>query len=111
MIRNRLDRRWSRSVADAVDLLNVFSPFYENQPGRNTVLQGSADDTVGEKTWAVYGQLAWAGDIAGRRANALIGVRYEQTRVNSIALQSVPQAIRWAADNDFTSMVGLPAVP
>ncbi|RYD67270.1 MAG: TonB-dependent receptor [Sphingomonadales bacterium] len=87
--------------ANAVDLLNVFSPFYENQPGRNTVLQGSADDTVGEKTWAVYGQLAWGGEIAGRRANALIGVRYEQTRVTALALQSVPSAIRWASDNDL----------
>lgn len=86
---------------NAVDLLNVFSPYYENRPGRNTVLQGSADDTVGEKTWAIYGQMAWGGEIAGRRANALIGVRYEQTRVNAVALQSVPSAIRWASDNDL----------
>ena len=86
---------------NAVDLLNVFSPFYENQPGRNTVLQGSADDTVGEKTWAVYGQMAWGGEIAGRKANALFGVRYERTNVTSISVQSVPAAIRWAADNDL----------
>ncbi|MGK6357129.1 TonB-dependent receptor [Sphingomonas sp. DT-207] len=86
---------------DAVELLDIFSPFYVNQPGRGIALQGTADDTVGEKTWAVFGQLAWAGEIAGRRANALIGVRYEQTRVTSIAVQSVPQAIRWAADNDL----------
>ncbi|GAA0734874.1 TonB-dependent receptor [Sphingomonas japonica] len=87
--------------ANANDLLNIFSPFYENVPGRNTALQGSNDDTVSEKTWAVYGQLAWGGDIAGRRANALIGVRYEQTRVNSVSLQSVPVSINWASDNDF----------
>ncbi|WP_029936185.1 TonB-dependent receptor [Sphingomonas sp. UNC305MFCol5.2] len=86
---------------NAVDLLDIFSPYYVNQPGRNIALQGSADDTVSEKTWAVYGQLTWAGEIAGRKANALIGVRYEKTKVNSIALQSVPQAIRWAADNDL----------
>jgi TonB-dependent receptor len=86
---------------NAVDLLDIFSPYYVNQPGRNIANQGSADDTVGEKTWAVYGQLTWAGEIAGRKANALIGVRYEQTRVNSVALQSVPAAIRWAADNDL----------
>ena len=86
---------------DAVDLLDIFSPFYEPQLGRNTVLQGSADDTVSEKTWAVYGQMAWGGEIGGRRANALIGVRYEQTRVNSIGIQAVPLAIRWAQDNDL----------
>ena len=86
---------------DAVELLDIFSPYYVNQPGRGIALQGSADDTVGEKTWAVFGQLAWAGEIAGRRANALIGVRYEQTRVTAVAVQSVPQAIRWASDNDL----------
>ena len=87
--------------ANAVDLLNIFSPFYENQPGRNTALQGTADDTVGEKTWAVYGQMAWGGEIGGRKANALIGVRYERTNVTSIGIQSVPTAIRWASDNDL----------
>jgi TonB-dependent receptor len=88
---------------NAVDLLDVFSPYYTNSgiAGRGVMQQGSADDTVGEKTWAVYGQLAWAGEIAGRRANALIGVRYEQTRVNSLSLQSVPAAMRWTQDNDF----------
>lgn len=86
---------------NAIDLLNIFSPYYENVPGRNTALQGSNDDTVSEKTWAVYGQLAWGGEIGGRRANALIGVRYEQTKVNALSLQSVPVSINWASDNDF----------
>ncbi|RYD24738.1 MAG: TonB-dependent receptor, partial [Lysobacteraceae bacterium] len=56
----------------------------------------------------VYGQLAWGGELAGRRANALIGVRYEKTRVNSIALQSVPTALEWQSDNDF-AIIGGPA--
>ncbi|WP_199560176.1 TonB-dependent receptor [Sphingomonas psychrotolerans] len=88
---------------NAVDLLNVFSPYYTNSgiAGRGVMQQGSADDTVGEKTWAVYGQMAWSGEIGGRRANALIGARYEQTRVNSLSLQSVPAAMRWTQDNDF----------
>ena len=91
---------------DAVDLLNIYSPYYANVPGRANVLQGSTDDTVGEKTYAVYGQLAWGGDIGGRRANALIGVRYEQTRVNSVGLQSIPTALAWQSDNDFTVLGG-----
>lgn len=86
---------------NAVDLLNIFSPYYEPVAGRGTTLQGSADDTVGEKTWAVYGQLNWDGELAGRPASALIGVRYERTNVRSVALQSVPLAIRWASDNDL----------
>lgn len=87
--------------ANAVDLLDIFQPYYENVPGRNTALQGSADDTVGEETWAVFGQMNWKGDIAGRRANLLLGARYEETRVTSIARQSVPLGIRWASDNDL----------
>jgi TonB-dependent receptor len=88
---------------NAVDLLDVFSPYYANSgiAGRGVMNQGSADDTVGEKTWAVYGQMNWSGEIGGRKANALIGVRYEQTRVNSISLQAVPAAMRWQSDNDF----------
>ncbi|WBH15527.1 TonB-dependent receptor [Sphingomonas radiodurans] len=101
--------------ADAVDLLDVFEPYYAtaqgNRAARPAVLQGSSDDTVGEKTWAVYGQLAWGGEIAGRRANALIGVRYEQTRVNSVALQSVPLSLQWQADNDFNVLGGPPGAP
>jgi len=94
---------------DAVDLLNIFSPYYANNPqfnNRGVVNQGSTDDTVGEKTWATYGQLAWGGEIAGRRANALIGVRYEQTRVRSVSLQSIPAALAWQSDNDFTVLGG-----
>ncbi|TCQ08497.1 TonB-dependent receptor [Sphingomonas sp. PP-CC-3A-396] len=91
---------------NAVDLLNVFSPYYANVPGRGRVLQGATDDTVGEKTWAVYGQMKWAGDIGGRRANALIGVRYEQTRVDSLAIQSIPTALEWQSDNDFAILGG-----
>ncbi len=92
--------------ADAVDLLDVFSPYYANVPGRADVLQGSSDDTVREKTLAAYGQLAWGGDIGGRRANALIGVRYEQTWVRSLSLQSIPTALAWQSDNDFTVLGG-----
>jgi TonB-dependent receptor len=93
---------------NAVDLNNFYSPFYANSgiPGRGVNLNGSSDDTVGEKTWAVYGQMAWGGEIAGRRANALIGVRYEKTNVNSVSLQSVPQALVWQSDNDFTVLGG-----
>jgi TonB-dependent receptor len=104
--------------ADAVDLLNVFEPYYTSavpaspgvaaRPARPAILQGSSDDTVGEKTWAAYGQLAWGGELAGRRANALIGVRYEQTRVNSISLQSVPTSLQWQSDNDFNVIGGPP---
>jgi TonB-dependent receptor len=92
--------------ADAVDLLDIFSPYYQNVPGRGRIVQGSSDNRVGEKTWAIYGQMAWHGDIGGRSANALIGARYEQTRVNSLALQTIPSALEWQSDNDFAILGG-----
>lgn len=89
--------------ANAVDLLDIFSPYYANSgiPGRGIMQQGTADDTVGEKTWAVFSQMAWGGEIGGRRANALIGIRYEKTNVNSVGVQSIPSALIWQSDNDF----------
>ncbi len=95
---------------NAVDLNNYYSPYYANSgiAGRGVNLNGATDDTVGEKTWAVYGQLAWGGEIGGRRANALIGVRYEKTTVNSVSVQSVPTALVWQSDNDFAVSFGPP---
>jgi TonB-dependent receptor len=96
---------------DAVDILDVFGPFYENSgiAGRQEALQGASDDTVKEKTWSAYAQLAWGGEIAGRRANALLGVRYERTRVEAIAVQSVPLGINWGGDNDLYVAGGPPS--
>jgi TonB-dependent receptor len=91
---------------NAVDLLNIFQPYYEGL-GKPVGGSGNVNDTVGEKTWAVYGQLTWNGEIAEHRASAVVGVRYEQTRVRALALQAVPTAIRWASDNDF--FVDVPA--
>ena len=91
----------------AVGLLNVLSPFYlaQDRTAGITTHQinasGNANDTVGEKTWAVFGQLTWNGEIAGRRANLLMGARYEQTRVRASSLQAVPAGIVWQSDNDF----------
>ncbi|WP_420142838.1 TonB-dependent receptor [Sphingomonas sp.] len=87
---------------NAVDLMNLFGPYYSD---RGTPPQPGAtlDDTVREKTWAAFGQLTWAGEIAGHRANAVIGVRYEQTRVRSSGFQS-GTFIRWTSDNDFFSI-------
>ncbi|WP_082474772.1 TonB-dependent receptor [Sphingomonas sp. Leaf343] len=83
---------------NAVDLNNIFSSFYAANPVNQTA---NDFDQVGEKVWAIYGQITWKGEIAGRAANLVFGTRYEQTRVRSRALQVVPSAIAWEADNDF----------
>jgi TonB-dependent receptor len=86
---------------NAIDLLDIFSPYYAAAPRNKAISNGTTlDDTVREKTWAVFGQMTWDGEIGGHKAQAVIGARYEQTRVRSLGLQGIP-SIRWAADNDF----------
>lgn len=98
--------------ANAVDLYNKLSPAYAadqnplvagvQTPVRPVRVTGNDYDNVQEKTWAIYGQVTWNGEIGGMRTNMVAGVRYEKTDVKSTALQAVPTSIVWTADNDFT---------
>jgi TonB-dependent receptor len=84
---------------NAVDLNNIFSNYYKG----NGISQTGFDfDRVGEKVWAIYGQISWKGEIAGHTANLVFGTRYEQTRTRSFARQVAPSSITWQSDNDFT---------
>jgi TonB-dependent receptor len=95
---------------NAVDLNNVFSPYYAAanplSTGNPINRTGYDNDTVSEKIWGVYGQLTWKGEIAGRNAGVVIGTRYERTRVRSSASVALPTAIKWDSDNDFSRVVG-----
>jgi TonB-dependent receptor len=93
---------------DAISLLDTFSRQYA---GNAIGITANDYDQVGEKVWAAYGQLTVKGEIGGRRANALLGMRYEKTEVDSLALQAVPTAIKWDADNDFSSVVSATVTP
>jgi TonB-dependent receptor len=64
-------------------------------------LDANTYNRVKEDIWAVYGQVTWKGEIAGRATSLVAGARFESTRVNALSLQPVPQAIVWQADNDF----------
>ena len=88
---------------NAVTLNNIFSDYYSANPINNTA---NDYDVVREKVWAVYGQITWKGEIAGRPANLLFGARYEQTRIRSSAIQYLPTAIKWDSDNDFSVVIG-----
>jgi len=96
---------------NAVDLYNALSPVYAAdgdptlagiQAGHPVQASGSSYNLVNEKTWAVYGQFSWRGDVGGMPATFLAGVRYEKTDVLSTADVTIPQAIIWTSDNDFT---------
>ena len=84
---------------NAVTLNNIFSNYYA---GNAINITANDFDQVGEKVWAIYGQLTWKGEIAGRPAGLVFGTRYEETRVNSLGRQATPTAVKWDADNDFS---------
>ncbi|WP_253189300.1 TonB-dependent receptor [Brevundimonas sp. LM2] len=105
---------------NAVDLLNALSPVYarDKNPFNNVAEAGNASavtgqdfNTVEESTWAAYGQFTWAGEVGMMPVNMTAGIRYEQTDVTSTSLVAIPTAIVWAADNDFTRIVGSQVQP
>jgi TonB-dependent receptor len=86
--------------SDAVDLYNALSPVYVGR-GNPVRVVAQANNRVEEDIAAVYGQVTWKAELAGRPATLVTGVRYEQTKVDSISQIRTPTAEVWTADNDF----------
>ena len=91
--------------ANAIDLYNALSAPYAAL-GNAVGITGQNDNDVDEDIAAVYGQLTWKAELAGRPASLVVGVRYEQTKVDSTSQLRTPRAIIWTADNDFTVATG-----
>lgn len=93
----------------AQDATKLYNALYNHYIGitndgvnHANIVDANADNRVKEDIWAAYGQLTWKGELAGRTATLVAGVRYEHTTVNATSLQQVPLAIVWEADNDFS---------
>jgi TonB-dependent receptor len=86
--------------ANAIDLYEALSPYYVGR-GNAVGITGQNNNRVDEDIWAVYGQLTWKAELAGRPASVVAGVRYERTKVDSTSLIRTPRAVIWTADNDF----------
>ncbi len=93
---------------NAIDLYNFYVPLYTAR-GATTDLWSNDYNRVDEKTWALYGQVSWKGDIGEMPATFVAGVRYEQTKVQSATRTPVTTAIIWQSDNDFTRTVSATA--
>ncbi len=89
---------------NAVELFQIFEPFYAAQGNPNNVT-GNEFDRVGEEIWSAYAQFNWNGDLAERPVNLVAGVRWENTRTTAFSLVDQPLRIEWASDNDFTRVV------
>ena len=86
---------------DATKLYNALFDAYQKL-GHNLRVDANTNNRVRETIAAVYGQFTWAGQFGDHDARMVAGVRYERTRVNSVSLQTIPTALVWQADNDFT---------
>lgn len=92
----------------AEDATKLYNALYNHYIGitndgvdHSNVIDANNDNRVKEDIWAAYGQLTWKGELAGRNATLVMGVRYEHTKVKSTSFQTVPLAVVWDADNDF----------
>jgi TonB-dependent receptor len=73
-------------------------------PGFGSV-NGDQNNAVEEEIWAAYAQVELNTELAGRPVNVVAGVRYEHTTSTSSSLVVPPSALRWDADNDFTTVL------
>lgn len=90
--------------ANAVDLNNLLSAAYAGMG--NPVNQTQADfNVIEEEILGLYAQFSWEGDVMNFPVTVVTGIRYEETQVDATALISVPEAIVWQADNDFTTIL------
>lgn len=66
----------------------------------------TTDRRIKEKTLAPYVQANFEFDVADRPAHIIVGLRYEDTTVDSRALVPIPIATRWVAVNEFNLVYG-----
>ena len=81
----------------ATDLFTALSAAY---PG-NTLNITETTDVVAEEITSLFAQFEMESELLGRPARASAGIRYEDTKVTSNTLQSIPSGVLWTADNDF----------
>ena len=75
------------------------------QPG-TCLAKFQADRRVQERTIAPYIQTTHQFDLFGNPAHLRLGVRYEDTLVNSSALVPIPTGTSWVGDNEIAIIYG-----
>jgi TonB-dependent receptor len=89
---------------DAAKVYAAMSPYYQGL-GNAISTTARADNRVKEDIWAVYGQITWKGEIAGRNAGLVAGARFEHTKSRSTSIQSIPVDLLWRG-GDFNITIG-----
>jgi TonB-dependent receptor len=74
-------------------------------------VNGNQNNAVAEKIWAAYGQVTLNTELGDHKVNIVAGVRYEHTDTKSTSVITAPSALRWDADNDFTTLLASSSTP
>jgi TonB-dependent receptor len=82
------------------------NPLYPTWDADNLTQAQFANNTINEDIYSAYVQAKFDGEIGGHQLQTVVGLRYEQTKVKSTALQNVATSIVWLSDNDFRSIFG-----
>ncbi len=91
-------------IGSSVGLSEGLASTYNYTPG-DVTLVSTAANLVEEDIISAYVQADFDGELAGFATHLTLGARYEYTEVTSTTNQSVPLAIQWDSDNDFTQIV------
>jgi TonB-dependent receptor len=72
----------------------------------NRKVLSTNDRTIDESALSVWGEMVLDSEIGDMPMQVVFGLRYEETDVDSVAVQSIPIAKDWASDNDFNTRFG-----
>jgi TonB-dependent receptor len=72
----------------------------------NRRLNSTNDRTINEEALSLYGEMILDGEVASKPMQVVVGLRWEETDVESSSVQSIPIAKDWASDNDFNTRFG-----
>lgn len=61
---------------------------------------------INEEALSVYGEIVLDGEVGDMPMQVVVGLRYEETNVESSSVQSIPLFKAWASDNDFNTIFG-----
>jgi TonB-dependent receptor len=82
------------------------SPLYPAWSRDNLTQASFANNTIEEDVISAYFQAKFDGEIGGLDTQTVVGVRYEETKVDATALQNVVSNFVWTSDNDFNAVFG-----
>ena len=93
-----------------VDFANAFDGFTSGggtvYDVNNRKVTGTNLRTITETALSVYGEIVLDGEVGDMPMQVVVGLRYEETDVESLSVQSIPIAKDWASDNDFNTIYG-----